>query len=277
MLIQGVFARRSTAQFLSLQRPLATLAPATSHTRLPQTGQREQAEVSPRPRLLLGPASETAVTPSICTVQFCHCTNTSLAYVRSTKKGSSDEEKKSFLIKAAAAAAAVLAIGLAVYKAKVSCQLNVCVSVGSLLWLIHVVLQNKNEEPYGDYEDRFDKTKHEARANVDKTKHQASDSLEDFKHQAERAKHKVAEIIPQPVKNTADKVSDKAHQAQVRTVNKMHHHADVLCVLLLACLCTIDACAIVVAPLSGAVPLASPMHFYRKRLVKPVRILKGRA
>lgn len=94
-------------------------------------------------------------------------------------------------------------------------MLQQCWFKSTTLCIRFLALQNKNEEPYGDYEDRLDRSKHEAKANVDKTKHQASDKLDDFKHQSEKAKHKVAEIIPQPIKNTADKVSDKAHQAKV--------------------------------------------------------------
>lgn len=76
-------------------------------------------------------------------------------------------------------------------------------------------MQNKNdaEKPHhGHYEEKFDRTKHDV-------KHQAESKTEDFKHQAEKAKHKVAEIIPQPVKDTADKVSDKASQVKVTLLN----------------------------------------------------------
>jgi len=79
-----------------------------------------------------------------------------------------------------------------------------------------VELQNKDTERGEYYEDRFDHTKHKAKESAEHTKHQASDKLDDFKHQAEKAKHEVAKVVPQPVKDTADKISDKAHQAKVR-------------------------------------------------------------
>lgn len=76
-----------------------------------------------------------------------------------------------------------------------------------------VVQDNKN---HGDeFEVNFDKTKHKAHNNVEKTKHQAANTADDFKHQAEKAKHEVAKIIPQPVKDTSDKIGDKAHQVKV--------------------------------------------------------------
>lgn len=110
------------------------------------------------------------------------------------------------------------------------------------LSLAACALQNKNEGPHGDYEDSFDQSRHEARANVEKTKHHASNAVDDFKHQAEKAKHKVADIIPEPVKNTADKVSDKAHQAKVKVsfssclVLTVHMFAPA-CALWLNCCC----------------------------------------
>ena len=49
----------------------------------------------------------------------------------------------------------------------------------------------------------------------DKSKQQAREKVDDFKHQVEKAKHEVAKVVPQPVKNAADNISDKAHEAKV--------------------------------------------------------------
>ena len=89
-----------------------------------------------------------------------------------------------------------------------------------------VFQDNKNSQG-DDYEVTFDKTKHRAHDNAEKTKHkveegaektkhQAASTADDFKHQAEKAKHEVAKIIPQPVKDTSDKIGDKAHHVKVR-------------------------------------------------------------
>ncbi len=77
------------------------------------------------------------------------------------------------------------------------------------------ILQNNKEYEHGEFEDSYDRTKHKTKESAEKTKHQASDKLDDFKHQAEKARHEVAKVVPQPVKDTADKISDKAHQAKV--------------------------------------------------------------
>lgn len=75
-------------------------------------------------------------------------------------------------------------------------------------------MQNKDTE--GDeYEVRFDNTKQKTKDNAREAKHQAGNAVDDFKHQAEKAKHEVAKVIPQPVKDTSDKIGDKAHQAKV--------------------------------------------------------------
>ena len=90
-----------------------------------------------------------------------------------------------------------------------------------------LVLQDNKNRHGDEYEEDFDRTKHKAHGNAekakhtaedtaDKTKHQASNTADDFKHQAEKAKHEVAKIIPQPVKDTSDKIGDKAHHVQVR-------------------------------------------------------------
>ena len=78
-----------------------------------------------------------------------------------------------------------------------------------------MVLQDNKNSHGDDYEVNFDKTKHKAHDSAEKTKHQAANTADDFKHQAEKAKHEVAKIIPQPVKDTSDKIGDKAHQAKV--------------------------------------------------------------
>lgn len=91
-----------------------------------------------------------------------------------------------------------------------------------------LLLQDNKNRQGDDYEVDFEKTKHKAHDNAektkhkaedaaDRTKHQASNTADDFKHQAEKAKHEVAKIIPQPVKDTSDKIGDKAHQAKVRS------------------------------------------------------------
>ena len=76
-------------------------------------------------------------------------------------------------------------------------------------------MQNKKDYDGDDYEDKFDRTKQKAKDNAKDAKHQASNAVEDFKHQAEKAKHEVAKVIPQPVKDTSDKIGDKAHQVKV--------------------------------------------------------------
>ena len=92
---------------------------------------------------------------------------------------------------------------------------------------ITLVLQDNKNRHGDEYEVDFDRTKHKAHGNAekakhqaedaaDKTKHQASNTADDFKHQAEKAKHEVAKIIPQPVKDTSDKIGDKAHHVKVR-------------------------------------------------------------
>ena len=93
-----------------------------------------------------------------------------------------------------------------------------------------LLLQDNKNRHGDDYEVDFDRTKHKAHDNAekakhkaedaaDKTKHQASNTADDFKHQAEKAKHEVAKIIPQPVKDTSDKIGDKAQHVKVRLVD----------------------------------------------------------
>ena len=81
-------------------------------------------------------------------------------------------------------------------------------------------MQNNKEGDHEQYEDSFARAKHRTKASTEKTKHQASEKADDFKHQAEKAKHEVAKVIPQPVKDTADTISDKAQQAKVTTQPK---------------------------------------------------------
>ena len=93
--------------------------------------------------------------------------------------------------------------------------------------VMSLVLQDNKNRHGDEYEVDFDRTKHKAHGNAekakhkaedaaDKTKHQASNTADEFKHQAEKAKHEVAKIIPQPVKDTSDKIGDKAHHVKVR-------------------------------------------------------------
>ena len=78
-----------------------------------------------------------------------------------------------------------------------------------------MVLQNNKDEETYRVGDSYDRTKHRAKDSAERTKHQAGNAADDFKHQAEKAKHEVAKIIPQPVKDTSDKIGDKAHHIKV--------------------------------------------------------------
>ena len=124
----------------------------------------------------------------------------------------------------------MLAIGLAVQKARVrvpKCASSLCnpldlqtfskfsllllsylTCIGSAALLLAPVVQNKEEVSDG----RLNKHNKDAR----ETKHQATEKVDDFKHQAEKAKHEVAKVVPESVKEAADKIAEKAHEAKVQ-------------------------------------------------------------